>query len=191
MSTSRTAFIPWDEAQAGAFKQEYEDSDADRGLSHHKRKWKIVYLDSPGKPLAKVGFGTTTRIMIAGHGAIGDPTIAADHGTGGADRSYSDVVDLMFQLGLKKHYLGTIACDVCYSALGNPPFAKLLAKELWKRGVKASCVLGYKGPLGAMYNDELAGSKYTHRVVDVEDDDGNVIDTVKSSKMQQRFYGWM
>ncbi|OUT56722.1 MAG: hypothetical protein CBB71_17355 [Rhodopirellula sp. TMED11] len=100
-------------------------------------------------------------------------------------------MDLMFQLGLKKHYLGTIACDVCYSALGNPPFAKLLAKELWKRGVKASCVLGYKGPLGAMYNDELAGSKYTHRVVDVEDDDGNVIDTVKSSKMQQRFYGWM
>ena len=82
MSTSRTAFIPWDEAQAGAFKQEYEDSDADRGLSHHKRKWKIVYLDSPGKPLAKVGFGTTTRIMIAGHGAISDPTIAADHGTG-------------------------------------------------------------------------------------------------------------
>jgi hypothetical protein len=190
MATSRTAFIPWNESQAGNFKAEYEECHQNRSQSHHKRKWNIVYLDTPGKPLAKIGFGVGTRLMIAGHGAIGDPTIAADHGTGGADRSYVEVVDMLFEKGLRKYYLGTVACDICYSALGSPPFAKLLARELFQRGVKASCVLGYKGPLGAVYNTELTGSKYTHRVVDVEDSSGNVLETVKSSSMQERFFGW-
>ncbi|MCC9603093.1 hypothetical protein LOC67_21295 [Stieleria sp. JC731] len=190
MSTSRTAFVPWNEAQAGNFKTEYEYCQSNRGRSHHKRKWTIVYLDTPGKPLAKVGFGLNTRIVIGGHGSIGSPTIGADHGTGGADRSYQEVVEMMLDKGLKKHYIGTIGCDVCYSALGNPSFAKLLARELWRNGVKASCVLGYKGPLGAVYTNELSGHKYTHRVVDVEDSDGNVTDTVKSSSMQERFFGW-
>lgn len=196
MATNRVAFIPWNEAQAGNFKTEYEDSHADRRYTHHKRKWKIVYYDSPGKPLASVGFGFGTRIVIAGHGDIGDPELGADHGTGGQDLSYTDVVDRMFEKGLKKHYLGTIGCDVCYSALGDPSFAQLMARELWSRGVKASCVLGYKGSLGAQYDDELdgdkiGGRKYLHRVVDLEDADGNVTGTVKSSKMQKRFYGWL
>ncbi|QDV42184.1 hypothetical protein Enr13x_20270 [Stieleria neptunia] len=190
MAQNRVAFIPWNENQAGNFKTEYEESHANRALTHHKRKWTIVYLDSPGQPLADVGCGFGTRIHIAGHGAIGDPELAADHGTGGADKSYSEVVDAMFAKGLKKRYIGTIACDVCYSALGDPPFAKLLARELYQRGLKASCVLGYKGSMGAAYTDELGGRKYNHRVVDVEDDQGNVIDTVKSSKMQERFFGW-
>ncbi len=187
MATNRVAFIPWNENQAGNFKTEYEDNHANRGQSHHKRKWSIVYLDSRGSPLANVGFGFGNRIHIAGHGAIGDPEIAADHGTGGNDLSYGDVVDLMFQKGLKKRYLGTIACDVCYSALGNPSFAKMLARELWSRGVKASCVLGYKGSLYAEYTDETKpGGKYSHRGVEL--DDGS---EVKSSKAQERFFGWM
>lgn len=190
MSQNRVAFIPWNEAQAGDFKTEYERNHSDRSLSHHKRKWKIVYLDSPGTPLADVGFGFGTRIHIAGHGDIGDPEIAADHGTGGADLSYTEVADRMFQKGLKKRYIGTIACDVCYSALGNPSFAQLLARELWGRGLKASCVLGYKGSLYATYDAEYAdgtdmGGKYTHRMVEL--DDGSEI---KSSKAQKRFFGW-
>ena len=65
----------------------------------------------------------------------------------------------------------------------------MLARELSSRGLKASCVRGYKGPLGATYGDELGG-KYVHRVVDVEDEDGNVVDTVKSSTMPERSWGF-
>ncbi|MEM9061075.1 MAG: hypothetical protein AAGD13_11500 [Pseudomonadota bacterium] len=186
MAQNRVAFIPWNEAQAGNFKTEYEDNHANRASSHHKRKWKIVYYDSPGNPLADVGFGFGTRIVIAGHGDIGDPAIAADHGTGGIDLSYTDVVDRMFEKGLKKRYIGTIGCDICYSAIGNPSFAQLMARELWSRGLKASCVLGYKGSLYAEYTGETKpGGKYTHRGVEL--DDGT---EVKSSKAQKRFFGW-
>ena len=45
MATNRVAFIPWNEAQAGNFKTEYEDSHADRKYTHHKRKWKIVLYE--------------------------------------------------------------------------------------------------------------------------------------------------
>ncbi|WP_149499292.1 hypothetical protein [Roseiconus lacunae] len=190
MAQNRVAFIPWNENQAGNFKTEYEQNNAQKGASHHKRTWTMVYLDSPGTPLAALGCGFGTRIHIAGHGDIGDPEIAADHGTGGADRSYTEVVDMMIAKGLKKRYLGTIACDVCYSALGNPSFAKLMARELFSRGLKASCVLGYKGSLYATYDSFYAdgsnmGGKYSHRMVEL--DDGT---EVKSKKAQERFFGW-
>lgn len=186
MAQGRTWFIPWNANQSGDFGGE-----AAQGISksHHKRKIEVFYKDSPGKPLAKIGAGFGTRIHIAGHGAIGDPELGADHGTGGADVGIKELVDMMFEKGLTKRYLGTIVCDVCYSALGSPSYAKLLARELYARGLKGSCVMGYKGPLGAAYSSELGG-KYTHRVVDVEDSAGNVIDTVKSKQMQERFWGF-
>lgn len=196
MSTDRVLFIPWNQSQAGSFAVEHTADDV-KG-SHHKRKWTVVCLDTPGKPLAKVGFGFGTRIHVVGHGAIGDPAIAADHGTGGAPVSCKQLVDAMFAQGLKKYYVGTIACDVCYSALGNPSFAKVLARELWSRGVKASCVLGYKGSLVSTYCDELNGAlgggkqhKYGHRIVDIEEDEnGDPVKSVKSKYAQTRFVGW-
>ena len=155
-------------------------------------------MDSPGQPLKKVGFGFGTRIHVVGHGAIGDPTLGADHGTGAPDVTIPELVDKMFEKGLRKYYTGTVACDVCYSALGNPSFAKMLARELWSRGVKASCVLGYKGSLGSTYGDDLNTSlggfgnhKYGHRVVDIEEDEhGDPVRSVKSKYAQQRFFGW-
>ena len=133
--------------------------------------------------------GNRHSIHVVGHGSIGDPEIAADHGTGGADKSYQEVVDAMFAQGLKKRYIGTVACDICYSALGKPSFAKMLAKELFSRGVRASCVLGYKGPLYSTYDDFCAdgsdmGGKYGHRMVELDGVE------VKSRKAQERFFGW-
>jgi hypothetical protein len=186
MSQDRIVFVPWNENQAGNFKNETESADSNRGATHHKRRWTGVYLDSAGEPLKRVGFGMGARIHIAGHGAIGDPNIYADHGTGGATRSYTEVVDAMIAKGLQKYYLGTIVCDVCYSALGNPPFAKLLAKELWTRGFKGTCVLGYKGSLYATYNNFGSGKKYTHRTVLTDAGDEQ-----KSSDLQERFFGFV
>lgn len=184
MATDRIVFVPWNESQAGNFKLETEHAHANRGKTHHKRKWKGIYLDTPGKPLADVGMGVGVRIHIAGHGAIGDPEIAADHGTGGDDRSYVEVADLLIAKGFSKLYIGTVVCDVCYSALGTPPFAKLLARELYGRGHKMTCVMGYKGSLYATYGGKVGGV-FKHRVV--ETDDG---DLFKSSEMQERFFGW-
>ena len=86
---------------------------------------------------------------------------------------------MLIKNSLRKYFFGTIASDVCYNATGNQPFAKLLAKELWSRGFKATCVLGYTGSLSATYRNRSAGSrytkmltgqkkKYTHRVVEAD-----------------------
>ncbi|MCS7469538.1 hypothetical protein NZK35_23035 [Stieleria sp. ICT_E10.1] len=195
MATSRTLFIPWDRAQSGTFASEHSDADhSDKGSAHRKRKVTVICRDTPGKPLAKIGAGIGTRIHVVGHGAIGDPELGADHGTGAADVGIEELVDMMFEKGLKKYYLGTVACDVCYSAIGSPSYAKMLARELYKRGLKASCVLGYKGPLISTYHPAsqqmLGGSKYTHRMVYEMDENDNRVAVHKSSKMQERFFGF-
>lgn len=196
MSTDRILFIPWNRSQAGSFVTEHDEDD--RKGSHHKRKWTTVCRDTPGKPLAQVGFGFGVRIHVVGHGAIGVASVDADHGTGGGSVACADLVEMMFEQGLKKRYVGTIACDVCYSALGSPSFAQVLARELWSKGVKASCVLGYKGSLVSTYCDELTGAlggygkhKYGHRIVDIEEDEnGDPVRSVKSKYAQKRFFGW-
>ena len=189
MAQDRVAFIPWNTSQAGNFTKEYATNQNIGKLAHHKREWTVVYLDSPGTPLADMGFGFGTRLHIAGHGDVGDPKLYADHGTGGGTLSVAQVVDAMLLKGLKKHYIGTIVCDVCSSALGSPSFAKLLARELWNRGIKASCVLGYKGSLYAEYakwaDPNKKAGKYRHREVELPDGTG-----VKSSDAQERFFGW-
>lgn len=195
----RVLFVPWDRADAGTFATEHTEEQ--RLGSHHEREWTSVCMDDPGEPLKDVGLGFGTRIHVVGHGAIGDPEIDPDHGVGAAPVGVDDLVQKMFQKGLRKYYVGTIACDVCYSALGDPSFAKMLARALWKAGVKASCVLGYKGPLYSTYRDRNAGStetskltggthKYRHRVVGIEDQHGNEIGYAKSKNMQERFFGW-
>ncbi|MFZ3581056.1 hypothetical protein ACOI1H_02645 [Loktanella sp. DJP18] len=186
MSMGRVWFIPWEQSKAGNFLAE-----ASQGLSnsHHKRSVSVVCKDTPGKKLAELGFGTNARIHVAGHGSIGGQTLGADHGTGASDVTIPELVALLEAHGLKKYYVGTIVCDVCYSALGSPCFAKTFARALYDAGYKATCTMGYKGPLGAAYGDELGG-KFSHRVVDQEDESGNVIATLKSKKMQERFWGF-
>lgn len=122
-----TLFIPFPRSQAGDFATEHDTDDED---THHNRTWTVICADDAGTPLADIGSGTGTRLHVVGHGAIGDPKIAADHGTGGGEVSTDEIVEMLENKGLKKHYLGTVACDVCYSALGKPSFAKMLARSL-------------------------------------------------------------
>jgi len=184
MAQDRVVFLPWTEAQCAGMKAQYENNNTDRDKTHHKRKWTIITMDTPGKPLEKLGLGVGTRLHVWGHGGVNDPTIEADDHSEEIDSA--EVVRRMIAKGFKKQYLGTIVSDSCYSALGATPFAKRLARELWRNGVKASCVLGYKGSLYTMYTDETKpGGKYIHR--------GVVLDNgteVKSSEAQERFFGW-
>lgn len=194
MANDRVLFIPWNRNQAGTFAGEH--TEAQRQGSHHKRNWQVVCLDDPGQPLRALGFGSGWRVHVVGHGAIGDPTIDPDHGINADPVHADDLADMLMAKGLRKHYLGTIACDVCHSALGDPCFAKVLARALWDRGFRATCVLGYKGSLFSTYRDRNANSretntltgkthKYKHRVV--EDAQGNID---KSKNLQERFFGW-
>jgi hypothetical protein len=184
MAQDRVVFLPWTDAQCAGMKAFYEENHTDRAQTHHKRKWTIITMDTPGKPLEKLGLGVGTRLHVWGHGGVNDPTIEADDHSEEIDSA--EVVKRMIAKGFKKHYLGTIVADSCYSALGATPFAKRLARELWSQGVKASCVLGYKGSLYIMYSDETKpGGKYTHRGVELANGT-----EVKSKDAQERFFGW-
>jgi hypothetical protein len=187
MAKDRVVFIPWRESQAGDFGNDtaYNNHPAIKGGTHHKRDWKTVYLDSRGTPLTDVGAGLRARIHVAGHGLIGDPCIYPPHGSHAKKVHYTELVEALIAQGLRKIYMGTLVCDVCFSALGDPPFARLVARELWSKGYKLCPVMGQKGSLQPGYVDGLGG-KYRHRQVELTDGT-----TVKSSEAQQRFFGWM
>ncbi len=195
MADSRVVFIPWNEGSIGMFATTGTDEFAYgatynnlvKNNTHNKRDWSYVYLNSPGTPLNDIGMGTGTRVHIAGHGSVGDPNIHPPGGSGAAAVSYQEVADGLEAKGLSKWYLGTIVCDVCYSAMGNPPFAKLLARALWNLGYKGTCVMGYKGSLQSGYVNGASGGvngKYTHRVVRTANG------VVKSKDAQERFVGF-
>lgn len=192
MAQDRVSFIPWPQAQCRAFEQDVLDAQAGRADTHHKRKWKAVFLDTPGKPLKKLGVGSGARLHLVGHGEIGEPYIAADHGTGLPNRTPTEIVDFMIAKGFSQTFLGTVVCDVCYSAIGDhrPPFAKLLARELFSRGFIGTAVLGYKGRLVPFYQKGIVGKKFGHRVVAGLTRDDGTYDYHKSSDAQERFFGF-
>lgn len=203
--SKRVVFIPWNRGEADDFERDsgHNDSDGVRKTTHHKRTWVTVYLDDRHKPLASIGLGAGVRLHIAGHGVAGVPTILPDFNPNSAPKSSADVVDGLIRTGLKKRYLGTIACDVCYSAVGTatqPAFGQLLARELWNRGFLGAHVLGRTGRLVSRYDEQntdlylqqnpakygTGGHKYSHRLV-VDDE----LNYFKAKDAQIRFFGWM
>jgi hypothetical protein len=196
MANDRVMYIPWNNDEIGEFNNSGMDeftygadyNNTQKPTSHHKRTWSVVYANSPAPALASLGIGWGTRLHLAGHGQIGDANVYPPHASTAAQPiSYQQVVAAMMASGLKTHYIGTIVCDVCYSALGNPPFARLLARELWSHGYKATCVMGFKGSLQSAYVDNASGGvagKYTHRVVDTAKG------TIKSKDAKVRFFGF-
>ncbi len=197
MAQDRIVYIPWAAGSIGQFLTSgmddfvyiagFNNTVADK--THHKRDWTYVHLGQTGNPLAGVGLGIGTRVHVIGHGSVGDPTLYPPDGSGASPVGYQQVAEGLEALGLKKKYLGTIVCDACYSALGAPPFAKLLATALWKLGYKGTCVMGYKGSLqGGYVNKDQGGvtGKYVHRVVNTG------TKTIKSSAFaaRVRFFGF-
>lgn len=188
MAKDRVAFVPWNQAQAGKFAGDGDWSNRQKDNTHHKRTWTTYFLDSPGTPLADVGCGTSVRIHIFGHGVPPgqDNSYTYPDVQGAAPVSISDLADMLEAKGLKKRYLSTLVCDICYSALGAPPFAKRLARELFGRGYLCP-VMGYKGAIYPVYfrYGEFQNSKYEHRMV--EKLDGS---KMKSKDAQERFFGF-
>lgn len=188
MANDRVYFVPWDHATGSVLSSRcdvYNNHGAIKDATHHERNWTPVFNDDPHNPgvISAMGGGFGTRLVVAGHGAVGDGNIYASE-AGDHPLSFSEIADRLEAHGLKKYYTGTIGCDVCHSAEGAVPFAKALAKELRNRGYKLTCVLGYKGSLYSGYQD-FAGHKYRHRSVEMADGS-----RVKSKDAQERFYGF-
>lgn len=188
MSKDRIVFVPWNQADAGKFAGDGDWSNRERHKTHHKRTWTTYFLDSPGTPLADLGMGWSSRLHIFGHGVPPGQDNTKMYGdTGRApDVTVDDLADMLVDFGLKKRYLGTIVCDVCYSALGTPSFAKQLATAMKTRGYLCP-TMGFKGALYPVYFNYAQmgnGHKYAHRIV--ERLDGSIS---KSKDAKERFWG--
>lgn len=188
MAQDRVVFVPWNQAQSGKFGGDGDWSNRQKQATHHKRTWTTYYLDSPGTPLADVGYGIKSRLHIFGHGVEPpqDNTKTYPDVTGAAPVTVSDLADMLAAKGLKKRYMGTVVCDICYSALGTPPLAKQLARALNKLGYTCP-VMGHLGAIFPVYfrYDAVNANKYEHRIVELLD--GTL---VKSKKAQERFWGF-
>lgn len=194
MTTHRCVYIPFTREQAGDFIEEAERAHnyGQTGQTHHKRKFSVVCYGDPGKGLKSLGAATKTRILVAGHGAVGRPYISNTGGYGQKEYlPYNVVIDRMIESGLQKRHLGTISCDVCYSSIKNernPAFADLMARYLHKKGYRLTHTIGYMGPMGAVHERLDGEHKFLHRVVDLENEDGDIT-TVKTKDARVRFWG--
>ncbi len=198
MARNRFKFIPWNSGTLGihnlnnqnldefALHSHFNNDANMQAHQHHKRQWTTVYANTPGQPLEDLGFGVYARLHIAGHGAVGSPNVTAP---GAPPVPASAIAAGIEAKGLPKWYMGTIACDVCHSAFGNPSFAKTLARELWSLKYYHLKVLGYKGTMIPVYvppnHASGIGGKYFHRTVNRVAKGGDV----KSRKAQRRFWG--
>ena len=185
MSNSRIMFIPWKKGTLGnwyktgmdEFARDVDINQKYKEFTHHKFDWTSVYLDAIGQPFKTIGCEKNTTICIVGHGNIGDPSICAPDskttvylpGTSPPPEvGCIEIVEGLINLGLSKKYNGKIACDSCYSALGTsvaPPFARLMADELWRQGFEAVCVVGYKGALYGRYQDTNSNGAFLNQMI--------------------------
>lgn len=191
MAQDRIVFVPWNKAQSGKFGGDGDWSNRQASATHHKRKWTSYFLDSPGKPLADLGIGGSARLHVFGHGVPPgqDNTKTYPDVSGANPVTVDELAGMIEDMGLKKYYMGTVVCDICYSALGSPPFAKQLARALYKRGYKVLSVMGFEGAIFPVYfrygAQGFGGNKYEHRIVERLDGSFD-----KSSNAKERFWGF-
>jgi hypothetical protein len=196
MTTDRVVFMPYKRDQVADFVEQAEEATrlGAVGKTHHARQFSVVCYDDPGEPLEELGFGWGSRILIAGHGQPGRPYISNSSGYGQKQYVPFNVVgDRLIEKGLQKRYVGTIGCDVCYSAVksdANPPFADLLARYLHEKGYSLVNTIGYLGPMGAVPEKLIGDHKFRHRVVDLYAGTADE-ETVKSSDLfaRTRYFG--
>ena len=147
LAQDRVVFVPWNQNQSGKFGTDGDWSNSLKDQTHHKRTWTTYYLDTAGEPLKALGLGVAARLHIFAHGSDTDPTQCMPDTAGAGNVTPAALAEMIEDKGLPKRYMGTVVCDICYSALGSPSFAKRLARELDRRGYKCP-VMGHTGVLG-------------------------------------------
>jgi hypothetical protein len=104
MAKNRVVFVPWNRDQSGKFGGDGDWSNRQKGATHHKRTWTTYFLDTPGKPLAALGFGSGARLHIFGHGVPPgqDNTKTYADVERVSPVSIADLADMLVDMGLKK-----------------------------------------------------------------------------------------
>jgi hypothetical protein len=186
MAQDRVVFVPWNQSQSGKFGTDGDWSNKQKANTHHKRNWTTYYLDTAGTPLKQLGMGVGARLHIFAHGSPDDGSQCFPDVAGPASVTPAQLADLIEQKGLPKRYMGTVVCDICYSALGAPSFAKGLARQLFSRGYVCA-TMGHTGALYPVYfrYGEFKTNEYEHRMVELLDGAN-----VKSKYAQERFWGF-
>lgn len=188
MAKDRVVFVPWNDNVSGKFGTDGDWSNRQKDNTHHKRTWTTYFLNSPGTPLADVGMGLSSRIHIFGHGVPPGQDNTKTYPDVPTEQpvTVAQLAQMLVDKGLKKRYLGTIVCDICYSALGTPSFAKQLARELYNRGYLCA-VMGHQGAIFPVYfrYGAVQNNQYEHRIVELLDGT-----QVKSKHAQERFWGF-
>jgi hypothetical protein len=182
----RCFFVPFNRADAPDFVAEAAEATAkgESGDAHRARKFSVICADDGGTPLKKMGMGLSTRIEIVGHGKAGSPYVSNTGGNGIRKKymPFSDICDLMIEMGLQKRYTGAISCGVCSSGISsgkNPSFADLVSRYLNHKGYLMLHTIGYMGAMNTVHERIGGKSKYEHRPVDVQTKNGT--ETMKTS----------
>ena len=180
---NKAFFMPYDPSHPGYMATQYEygamggadmdklqkdvDHETDKGNNAvpvwYQRKTKNAFISSLN----------TGQIYIRGHGMPGFKSI--EGGRGGERIDYDVVVDRLIESGLKKTYTGKIKLFNCHSAEAGvpgsdpecvgPPFARLVADELYTRGYKQCTFFGYFGSIDSFAKDGSRGKHHYIRKV--------------------------
>ena len=134
----------------------------DREISKGNVSLEIWY---DGKKSPFLAGMTDGQLYIRGHGMPGFRSI--EGGRGGERVDYGTVIDRLIKSGLRKTFMGKIKCFNCHSAetgvigsdpeVEGPPFARLIADEMYTRGYKHCTFFGYLGAIDSYAKDGSAG----------------------------------
>jgi len=147
------------------------------------------------KPKTKAPFLqslNTGQVYIRGHGMAGFKSI--EGGRGGERIDYDVLVDRLVESGLPKTFTGKVKMFNCHSAepgvpgsdpeCVGPPFARLVADEMYSRGYKSCTYFGYFGSIDSFAKEGSQGKHhYIRKVVQ-----GQSTEVARASEGRVQFF---
>ncbi|MFC6486413.1 hypothetical protein [Nitratireductor sp. GCM10026969] len=200
--SNKVQFLPYDPNNAKIAFAQYEygsqggsdmdklkkDIDAAKAKGHSA----VAVWYNPKKKHPFLQSMNTGDIYIRGHGMPGFKSI--EGGRGGERVDYDVVADRLIESGLKKTFSGKIKCYNCHSAESGdpatdpeclgPPFARLVADELFSRGYKHCTFYGYLGRIDSFVKDGSRGKHHYTR--DVQG--GKLVELGRASEARIQFH---
>lgn len=194
-------FMPFDPNHSSYLAAQYEygsaggkdmdklQKDIDHELQKGNRAIAVWYKPKTVNPF--LSSFNTGQIYIRGHGMPGFKSI--EGGRGGERVDYTVVVKRLIESGLRKSYAGKIKLFNCHSAESGkpgsdpecvgPPFARLVADELYRKGYKHCTFFGYVGSIDSFAKDGSQGKHHYIREVQ----NGKQVELARASEGRIQF----
>lgn len=156
---------------AGGPQMDKLQKDIDHELSKGNKAFAVWYKPRTKNPF--ISSLNTGQIYIRGHGMPGFKSI--EGGRGGERVDYDEVIDRLMESGLNKQFSGKIKLFNCHSGESGkpgsdpecigPPFARLVADEMYTRGFRSCSYYGYLGSIDSFAKDGSQGKHHYIREV--------------------------